>query len=117
MIEFYCYKKCSTCSKAKKWLDNQHIEYKYVEITEQRPSKEMFKKWLGNSEYSGRYLFNTSGQIYRKLNLKDKLDNMSIDQKAELLSNEGMLIKRPLIVDGSAIMCGFNEKEYAKKFL
>lgn len=117
MIEFYCYKKCSTCSKAKKWFDNHQIDYKYVEITEQRPSKERFKAWLGNNEYSGRYLFNTSGQVYRKYNLKDKLNQLSDDQKAELLSNEGMLIKRPLVVDNNTIMCGFNEKEYAKKFL
>ena len=93
MLKVYCYKKCSTCKKAIKWLDNHSIDYKYYEITEERPQEDLFKLWLQDTEKKATYFFNTSGNLYRTMNLKDKLKELSIEEKAKLLADNGMLIK------------------------
>ena len=117
MLKVYCYKKCSTCKKAIKWLDNHSIDYKYYEITEERPQEDLFKLWLQDTEKKVTYFFNTSGNLYRTMNLKDKLQELSIEEKAKLLADNGMLIKRPLVIkDDGSVLCGFKEEKY-KEFL
>lgn len=117
MLKVYCYKKCSTYKKAIKWLDNHSIDYKYYEITEERPQEDLFKLWLQDTEKKATYFFNTSGNLYRTMNLKDKLKELSIEEKAKLLADNGMLIKRPLVIkDDGSVLCGFKEEKY-KEFL
>ena len=95
-ILFNEYPKCSTCKKAKKWLDDHEIRYDDRHIVENNPSKDELKEWLAKSNKPVRKFFNTSGRLYRELGLKDKLDSMSEDEQLEILTSDGMLIKRPL---------------------
>ncbi|GAW63430.1 arsenate reductase [Ligilactobacillus acidipiscis DSM 15836] len=115
MKMFYCYSKCSTCKKAKKWLDEHNVQYNSQDLVVQPPAKEDLLKWLNNSSQPLRYFFNTSGQHYRQQNLKDKLPRMTNEEAAKLLSADGKLIKRPLMVDGDKLTCGFKEEVYAEK--
>jgi arsenate reductase len=112
MIELIEYPKCSTCKKAKTWLEEHHIEFHDRDITTETPIKEELKTYLKISQYPIKKFFNTSGNLYKKFALKDKLDTMSEDEKLELLSQHGMLIKRPLVVSDSFILVGFREKEW-----
>lgn len=116
MKMFYCYSKCSTCKKAKKWLDVHNVQYNSQDLVVQPPAKEDLLKWLNNSSQPLRYFFNTSGQHYRQQNLKDKLPQMTNEEAAKLLSADGKLIKRPLMVDGDKLTCGFKEEIYAEKW-
>ncbi len=112
MIQFIEYPKCSTCKKAKTWLEEHHIEFHDRDITTETPTKEELKTYLKISQYPIKKFFNTSGNLYKEFALKDKLDTMSEDEKLELLSQHGMLIKRPLVVSDSFILVGFREKEW-----
>lgn len=112
MIQFIEYPKCSTCKKAKTWLEEHHIEFHNRDITTETPTKEELKTYLKISQYPIKKFFNTSGNLYKEFALKDKLDTMSEDEKLELLSQHGMLIKRPLVVSDSFILVGFREKEW-----
>lgn len=112
MIQFIEYPKCSTCKKAKTWLEEHHIEFHDRDITTETPTKEELKTYLKISQYPIKKFFNTSGNLYKEFALKDKLDTMSEDEKLELLSQHGMLIKRPLVVSNSFILVGFREKEW-----
>ena len=103
--------KCSTCQKAKKWLDDNGIKYTLRDIVLDTPSEEELKIWINKSGLDIKSFFNTSGLKYRSLGLKDKLDSMSFDDKVKLLSSDGMLIKRPLLI-GDKIIAGF--KNYDK---
>lgn len=103
--------KCSTCQKAKKWLDDNGIKYTLRDIVLDTPSEEELKIWINKSGLDIKSFFNTSGLKYRNLGLKDKLDGMSFDDKVKLLSSDGMLIKRPLLI-GDKIIAGF--KNYDK---
>ncbi len=114
MKMFYCYSKCSTCKKAKKWLDAHNVPYDSQDLVEQPPAQADLEKWLGNSSRSLKYFFNTSGQHYREQHLKDKLPEMTVNEAAKLLSSDGKLIKRPLMVEGDKLTCGFKEDIYAK---
>ncbi|KRN84564.1 arsenate reductase family protein [Ligilactobacillus acidipiscis] len=116
MKMFYCYSKCSTCKKAKKWLDEHNVQYNSQDLVVQPPAKEDLLRWLNNSSQPLRYFFNTSGQHYRQQNLKDKLPRMTNEEAAKLLSADGKLIKRPLMVDGDKLTCGFKEEVYAEKW-
>ena len=111
-ILFNEYPKCSTCKKAKKWLDDHEIRYDDRHIVENNPSKE----WLAKSNKPVRKFFNTSGRLYRELGLKDKLDSMSEDEQLEVLASDGMLIKRPLVVGDDFVLSGFREKEWERQF-
>lgn len=115
-ILFNEYPKCSTCKKAKKWLDDHEIRYDDRHIVENNPSKDELKVWLAKSNKPVRKFFNTSGQLYRKLGLKDKLDAMSEDEQLEVLASDGMLIKRPLVVGEDFVLSGFREKEWERQF-
>ena len=109
---FIQYPKCSTCQKAKKWLETNDIEFEDRNIVEQTPSKEELKKWIEQSGFEIKKFFNTSGLKYKELNLKEKLPNMSDEEKIDLLSSNGMLIKRPLCITENKILVGFKEKEW-----
>ena len=109
---FIEYPKCSTCQKAKKWLEQNNIEFKDRHIVESNPTKEELKKWIKQSGYDIKKFFNTSGMKYKELNLKEKLPNMTDDEKIQILSTDGMLVKRPLIITDDLILVGFREKEW-----
>ena len=109
---FIEYPKCSTCQKAKKWLEQNKIEFEDRHILENNPTKEELKKWIKQSGYDIKKFFNTSGMKYKELNLKEKLPNMTDDEKIEVLSTDGMLVKRPLIITDDLILVGFREKEW-----
>ena len=107
-----CYPKCSTCKKAIKWLEENGIEYTYRDIKEDNPTEEELRKWHAMSGKPLRKFFNTSGMIYRDMQLKDKLPNMSEDKMFKLLASDGMLVKRPFVVAGDTILLGFKESEW-----
>lgn len=112
---FVYYPKCSTCQKAKKWLDEHHIEYKERHIVEDRPSRDELEEWYRKSGLSLKKFFNTSGQIYREMQLKDKLPSMSEEEQLNLLATNGMLVKRPIIVGEDQVLVGFKESEWSEK--
>lgn len=112
---FIGYPKCSTCHKVKKWLDEHNIEYTERHIVEDNPTYDELKKWYVTSGLPLKKFFNTSGLLYKEMNLKDKLSTMSEDAQLELLSINGMLVKRPLIVKGDAVLVGFKEAEWIEK--
>lgn len=116
-VLFLEYPKCSTCQKAKKWLDAHHIAYTDRHIKEQNPSAQELKIWHEKSGMDIKKFFNTSGMIYKELGLKDKLPNMSIEEQYALLATDGMLVKRPLIIADDAILTGFKEAEWEKVLL
>ncbi len=109
---FIWYPKCSTCQKAKKWLETNNISFKERHIVEETPSKEELEKWIAQSNLEIKKFFNTSGLKYKELNLKEKLPNMNDSDKIELLSSNGMLIKRPLLITDKNVLVGFKEKEW-----
>ncbi len=109
---FLEYPKCSTCKCAKKYLDDNNIEYIDRDIVNNNPMKEELSKWIELSDKDINKFFNTSGLKYRELNLKDKLKTMSYDEKINLLSTDGMLVKRPIIVKEDIVLVGFRENEW-----
>ena len=109
---FIEYPKCSTCQKAKKWLDSNNIQYEDRHIIEQTPSVQELTEWIKRSNYEIKKFFNTSGLKYKELNLKEKLPNMTDDEKIKILASDGMLIKRPLFINDKVILLGFKEKEW-----
>ena len=114
---FIEYPKCSTCKKAKKWLEENKIQFSDRHIVEETPTKEELRKWIELSTLDIRKFFNTSGLLYRSMDLKNKLDEMSFEEKIELLSSNGMLIKRPLLISEKCILVGFKEKEWKEKLV
>ena len=114
---FIEYPKCSTCQKAKKWLDEHGAEYEDRHIKENNPSYEELKEWYGRSGLPLKKFFNTSGMLYKSMNLKERLPGMSEDEQLRLLATDGMLVKRPLIVRDDLIMTGFREREWQEKLL
>lgn len=118
MIKFYGYANCSTSRNAQKWLNDHNVEIEFQDLVKQPPQKKDLIKWL--TEHKDRdlkYFFNTHGQDYRKLDLKDKINNMTIEEAAGLMSKNGKLIKRPLVVDGKKLTCGFKEDLYQQTWL
>ena len=111
---FIEYPKCTTCQKAKKWLDDHGISYTDRHIKENPPTYEELKAWHARSGLPLRRFFNTSGLVYKALNLREKLDGMSEDEQLRLLATDGMLVKRPLIVRDDLVLTGFREAEGAR---
>ena len=109
---FVEYPKCTTCKKAKKWLDEHNISYTVRNIKEQNPSADELKRWHEMSDISIRRFFNTSGMLYREMGLKDKLSGMSEEEQYKLLASDGMLVKRPIAVTEDTVLVGFREKEW-----
>ena len=114
---FVCYPKCSTCQKAKKWLDEHNVEYTERHIVEDNPTYDEIKKWYKQSGLPIKRFFNTSGLLYKKMQLKDKLPTMSEEEQLELLSTNGMLVKRPILVSEDKILVGFKEAEWHEMLL
>ena len=111
---FICYPKCSTCQKARKWLEEHGVEYTERHIVEENPTYEELKKWHALSGLPLKKFFNTSGMLYKEMKLKDKLPTMSEDEQLQLLATNGMLVKRPLAVTDDMVLVGFREAEWAK---
>lgn len=109
---FLCYPKCSTCQKAQKWLDENNIEYINRMIVENNPTVEELKKWIPMSGLPLKRFFNTSGLVYKELGLKEKLPNMSEEEQIKILSTNGKLVKRPLVVTDKTVLVGFKEVEW-----
>ena len=116
MLEFYCYPKCSTCRNAKKWLELNNVSYNDIDIVEQTPNAEQLATMIKTSQLPIKRFFNTSGQKYRELQLKDKLADMTDDEKINLLASDGMLIKRPLAFDGEKVTLGFKEDQFEQNW-
>ena len=116
-ILFLEYPKCSTCQKAKKWLDAHNISYEDRHIKEQNPTSEELKEWHEKSWMELKKFFNTSGMLYKEMALKDKLPNMTPEEQYDLLATDGMLVKRPLIVTDQTVLTGFKEADWEKVLL
>lgn len=114
---FLCYAKCTTCQKAKKWLDDNGIEYAERPIKEQNPSASELKMWYQMSGLPLKKFFNTSGLLYKDLKLKDKLPSMSEVEQLELLATDGMLVKRPMLIGDDYVLVGFKEPEWKEKLM
>jgi arsenate reductase len=115
-MKFICYPKCTTCQKAKKWLDEKGISYELRDIKENNPTADELREWYKNSGLQLKKFFNTSGLLYKSMELKNKLPDMSDDEQIKLLATDGMLVKRPILVDGKKVLVGFREKEYEELF-
>ena len=114
---FIEYPKCTTCQKAKRWLDDNGIKYDDRHIKENNPTYEELKEWIKASGLPIRKFFNTSGLLYKSMGLKEKLETLSEDEQIRLLSTDGMLVKRPLIINGNTILIGFKVKEWEDALL
>ena len=114
-VLFVEYPKCATCQKAKKWLDQHGVAYEDRHIKEQNPTEEELKEWYSRSGLPLRKFFNTSGMLYKSLQLKEKLPQMSEEEQLRLLATDGMLVKRPLIVMEDRVLVGFKEAEWEKE--
>ena len=115
MIKFICYPKCTTCQKAQKWLDDNKIEYEFRDIKLDNPTLEELTEWHKKSELPLKKFFNTSGLLYKSLDLKNKLITMSEDEMLKLLASDGMLVKRPLVIGENFVFVGFKENEWGMR--
>lgn len=109
---FLCYPKCSTCKKAKKWMEEHNLEYTERNIAEENPSYDELNEWYSASGLLLKKFFNTSGVLYKEMKLKDKLPQMSEEEQLELLASNGMLVKRPILVKDGRVLVGFKENEW-----
>ena len=115
MLKFICYPKCTTCQKARKWLDENNIEYEFRDIKIENPSLEELTAWYKLSGLPLRKFFNTSGLLYKSMELKTKLPNMTDEEMLALLATDGMLVKRPLAIGDDFVLVGFKEAEWVAK--
>ena len=115
MLKFICYPKCTTCQKARKWLDENNIEYEFRDIKLENPSIEELTAWYKLSGLPLRKFFNTSGLLYKSMELKTKLPNMTDEEMLSLLATDGMLVKRPLAIGDDYVLVGFKEAEWVEK--
>ncbi|WP_347548927.1 arsenate reductase family protein [Pseudalkalibacillus hwajinpoensis] len=111
-ITFYAYPKCGTCRKAKKWFQDNEVEVNEIHIVENPPSKEKLTELVTMSDFPIKKFFNTSGQRYRELGLKDRVSSSSQEELIDLLASDGMLIKRPIVTDGQTVTVGFKEETF-----
>ena len=109
---FICYPKCSTCQRAQKYLDENNIKYELRDIKLNNPTYEELKKWYHNSNFELKRFFNTSGLLYKEYDLKNKIPNMTEDEQLKLLASNGMLVKRPILLNDDKILLGFKEEEW-----
>ena len=117
MVKFICYPKCTTCQKARKWLDDNKIEYEFRDIKLDNPTLDELTEWYKKSGLPLKKFFNTSGLLYKSLDLKNKLLTMSEDEMLKLLSTDGMLVKRPLLIGDDFVLVGFKEDEWNVKLI
>ena len=116
MVRVYCYAKCTTCRKALKWLDDNKIDYALIDIKEDHPDEKSLRLYHKKSGLPLRRFFNTSGQLYREMELSKKLPEMSEEEMFRLLASDGMLVKRPLLVTEDTVLTGFKEAEWREAF-
>lgn len=116
-MKVYCYERCTTCKKALKWLDEKGIAYEKKDIKGDNPSYEELKAWYTMSGLTLKKFFNTSGMLYKEMNLKDKLKEMTEDEQLQLLATDGMLVKRPLVIGEDFVLTGFKEADWEEKML
>lgn len=114
MLKFICYPKCTTCQKAQKWLDEQHIPYEFRDIKPDNPSLEELTAWYQKSGLPLKKFFNTSGLLYKSMDLKNKLPGMTDEEMLALLATDGMLVKRPLLIGENFVLVGFKEAQWAE---
>lgn len=114
MLKFICYPKCTTCQKAKKWLDDSNIEYVLRDIKLENPNTTELSEWHKTSGLPLRKFFNTSGLLYKSMDLKNKLPTMTEEEQINLLATDGMLVKRPLLIGDGFVLVGFKESEWEK---
>lgn len=115
MIKFICYPKCTTCQRAKKWLDDNNIEYELRDIKLDNPTLQELTKWYKKSGLPLKKFFNTSGLLYKSLDLKNKLVTMTDDEMLKLLATDGMLVKRPILIGTDFVLVGFKEADWSQK--
>ena len=115
MMKFICYPKCTTCKKAEKWLDDNGIGYEMRDIKADNPTYDELNEWYNLSGLPLKKFFNTSGLLYKSMNLKEKLPTMSESEMLKLLSSDGMLVKRPLLIGDDFVLVGFKESEWEEK--
>ena len=113
---FLCYPKCTTCQRARKWLDERGVSYEVRDIKTENPTQEELRTWWQKSGLPLKRFFNTSGQLYKGMNLKEKLPGMGEEEQLALLASNGMLVKRPILVGDSFVKAGFREAEWEKLF-
>ena len=111
-MTFLCYSKCNTCKKAQKWLEQRGVAYTERPIKEEHPSAEELRAWQKASGLPLKKFFNTSGLVYKSLNLKDKLPSMTEEEQYAILASDGKLVKRPIVVQGDLVLVGFNEEQW-----
>lgn len=114
---FVCYPKCSTCMKAKKWLEEKSLGYEFRDIKTDNPTAEELKEWHRKSGLPLKRFFNTSGNLYKEMKLKDRLPDMDEEEQFDLLASDGMLVKRPILVAGEKVLVGFKEKEWEENLI
>lgn len=114
---YICYPKCSTCRKAQSWLDEHEINYTLRDIKEENPSYDELKQWYEKSGLPLKRFFNTSGKLYKEMQLKDKLSDMTEEEQLQLLASDGMLVKRPIAVTDDSVLVGFKEPEWTDAIL
>ena len=115
MLKFICYPKCTTCQKAKMWLDDNNIPYELRDIKLNNPTLEELTEWYKKSGLPLKKFFNTSGLLYKSMELKNKLPTMTEDEMLKLLATDGMLVKRPILVGNDFVLVGFKEAEWREK--
>ena len=115
MMKFICYPECTTCKKAEKWLDDNGIGYEMRDIKTDNPTYDELNEWYNLSGLPLKKFFNTSGLLYKSMNLKEKLPTMSDNEMLKLLSSDGMLVKRPLLIGDDFVLVGFKESEWEEK--
>lgn len=117
MVKIYCYSRCTTCRKALKWLDDHSVKYELIDIKEDHPDKETLREYYARSGMPLKRFWNTSGIPYREMGLSRKLPEMSEEEQLALLATNGMLVKRPLLVEDDFVLTGFKENEWTEKLL
>lgn len=113
MIKIYCYPRCTTCQRATKYLDSKSVEYEYINIKDDNPSKETLRGLWQKSGLELKKFFNTSGILYREMELSKKLSSMTDEEKLDLLASDGMLVKRPILITENAVLVGFKESQWS----
>ena len=113
MIKYICYPKCTTCQRAKAWLDEKGVEYELRDIKLENPTLEELTEWYGKSGLPLKKFFNTSGLLYKSLDLKNKLPDMGEEEMLALLASDGMLVKRPLLIGENSVLLGFREADWS----